>query len=54
MLAWGGGTLLGNGRTTGSAVPVRVQLPAGSFAIGTGGAAENTFSLAVLIRLPFS
>jgi alpha-tubulin suppressor-like RCC1 family protein len=48
VLAWGSGGLLGNGGTTSSPAPVTVQLPAGRFAIGTGGRAIGDFSLALL------
>lgn len=47
-LAWGAGTLLGNGSQTSSSSPVVVRLPAGQDAIGTGGSAVGDFSLAIL------
>jgi hypothetical protein len=48
LLAWGSGTLLGNGGQAPSSVPVAVRLPAGQIAIGTGGNSDADFSLAVL------
>jgi alpha-tubulin suppressor-like RCC1 family protein len=52
VLAWGSRTLLGDGSSDGSALPVLVRLPVGSFAVGISSGAANTFSLAALIRLP--